>query len=275
MGKMDGILLCTDLDGTLLGRDGRVSPENLCAIEYFKKEGGFFTFITGRVPVIAREFYEAAHPNLPVGALNGASLYDYAAETTLWSCPLPPEALVMLGDAAERFPEVAFQMVAFERVHICRENAWMAGYRKSKGVTTPTEDYRTVTDPLGKIMFVEMEEDRMAALIDYLTHHPLADRVRLVRSERALFEVLPRGISKATALENLCRMFSLDPQKTVAVGDYDNDIEMLGAARLGIAVANASPAARAAADLVTVANTEHAIARIIEALDAGEYSTLI
>ena len=39
MGKMDGILLCTDLDGTLLGRDGRVSPENLRAIEYFKKEG--------------------------------------------------------------------------------------------------------------------------------------------------------------------------------------------------------------------------------------------
>ena len=271
MGKMDGILLCTDLDGTLLGRDGRVSPENLRAIEYFKKEGGFFTFITGRVPVIARDFYDWAHPNLPIGALNGASIYDFAAEKTLWSCPLPPEALEMVADVAERFCEVAFQMVAFERVHICRESPWMAGYRKRMGVDTPTEDYRTVTEPLGKIMFVEEDEGRMAALIDFLTHHPKAAHVRLVRSERALFEIVPRGISKATSLHNLCRMFSLDPKRTVAVGDYDNDVEMLKEAALGIAVANASPAAKAAADTETVPHTEHAIARIIEALDKGEY----
>ena len=271
MGKMDGILLCTDLDGTLLGKDGRVSPENLRAIELFKKEGGFFTFITGRVPCIARNFYEEAHPNLPIGALNGASIYDYAEEKTLWSCPLPPEAITLLGETAEKVPTLAFQMVAFERVHICRENAWMAGYRKSKNVTTPTEDYRTVTDPLGKIMFVEEDEERMAALIDFLTAHPLAQHVRLVRSERALFEVLPRGITKATALHNLCRMFSLDPARTVAVGDYDNDIEMLKEAGLGIAVANASPAAKAAADTVTVAHTEHAIARIVEGLFSKDY----
>lgn len=48
MGKFDGILLCTDLDDTLLTTDKRVSDENSKAIEYFKSEGGLFTFATGR-----------------------------------------------------------------------------------------------------------------------------------------------------------------------------------------------------------------------------------
>ena len=50
MKKFDGILICTDLDGTLLNGDSAVSKENLDAIEYFKAEGGIFTFITGRMP---------------------------------------------------------------------------------------------------------------------------------------------------------------------------------------------------------------------------------
>ena len=50
MGKFDGILICTDLDGTLYRNDKTVSKENREAIEYFKNEGGYFTFITGRMP---------------------------------------------------------------------------------------------------------------------------------------------------------------------------------------------------------------------------------
>ena len=42
MGKFDGILLCTDLDDTLLTDDKRVSEENKRAIEYFQSEGGLF-----------------------------------------------------------------------------------------------------------------------------------------------------------------------------------------------------------------------------------------
>ena len=50
MKKFEGILLCTDLDGTLYRNDKSISPENRKAIEYFKREGGCFTFITGRMP---------------------------------------------------------------------------------------------------------------------------------------------------------------------------------------------------------------------------------
>ena len=59
-------------------------------------------------------------------------------------------------------------------------------------------------------------------------------------------------------------------EKTIAIGDYNNDVSMIRAAHLGVAVANAVPEAKAAADLITVSNDESAIARIIYALDRGE-----
>ena len=55
MGKFDGMLICTDLDGTLLEKNRSISEENHNAIEYFKSEGGIFTFITGRMPCIAKD----------------------------------------------------------------------------------------------------------------------------------------------------------------------------------------------------------------------------
>ena len=77
MKKFDGILLCTDLDGTLLRNDKSISQENLDAIEYFKSEGGYFTFITGRMPCFSEEIYQVVRPNAPIGCINGGGVYDY------------------------------------------------------------------------------------------------------------------------------------------------------------------------------------------------------
>ncbi len=63
---MTEYFLCTDLDDTLLTTDKRVSDENSKAIEYFKSEGGLFTFATGRVPQGAKLMLNYVHPNAPM-----------------------------------------------------------------------------------------------------------------------------------------------------------------------------------------------------------------
>ena len=77
MGKFDGILICSALDGTLLRNDKTISEENREAIEYFKREGGYFTFITGRMYFTARPLYEMVKPNAPIGCINGGGVYDH------------------------------------------------------------------------------------------------------------------------------------------------------------------------------------------------------
>ena len=67
----------------------------------------------------------------------------------------------------------------------------------------------------------------------------------------------------------LAELLGVDMRRTIALGDYNNDIGMLRAAGVGIAVANACPEAKAAADRVTVSNEESAIARVISDIEQG------
>ena len=75
MGKFDGILICTDLDGTLLRKDKSVSDENKKAIEYFKREGGYFTIVTGRMPYYVTNILEMVKPNIAFGCANCGRLF--------------------------------------------------------------------------------------------------------------------------------------------------------------------------------------------------------
>ena len=72
------------------------------------------------------------------------------------------------------------------------------------------------------------------------------------------------------SINEIAEYLNVDINKTVAIGDFDNDVEMLKVARLGIAVSNASEKVLAVADDVTVSNEEHAIAQIIADIESGK-----
>ena len=69
-------------------------------------------------------------------------------------------------------------------------------------------------------------------------------------------EISAAGVTKAFALERLCRRLGIDAAEVVAVGDMPNDLAMLAWAGTGVAVANATPEVLEAADEVTAANAE-------------------
>ena len=145
----------------------------------------------------------------------------------------------------------------------------MERFRSVTGVPNLTCGLDEVTDPIAKILFGDEREEALQYLKELLDAHPRAREFDFIRSEKTLYEILPRGIGKGTAIEKLVELLHIDPRKTVAVGDYNNDISMLRTAKLGIAVANACPEAKAAADHITVSNEEHAIAKIVEDLACG------
>ncbi len=272
MGKFDGILLCTDLDGTLYRNDKTVSKENREAIEYFKREGGFFTFITGRLPYYAQDAYRAAQPNVPFGCVNGGGVYDGETGKYIWTADMPDGVMELVACIDERLPEVGIQVCAFDKTYFSKENETMKIFRRITGLPNRACAYRDVVDPIAKIIFGTEHEDEILAIERTLKSHPLADKFDFIRSERTLFEILPKGTHKGVALAKLTEHLHVDPSKTVAVGDYDNDVGMLQTAGLGVAVANASAAALAAADTVTVSNEEHAIAQVISDLESGKYT---
>lgn len=275
MDKFKGILICTDLDGTLLKNNKTVSRENLEAIEYFKSEGGFFTFITGRMPFFVGGIYNEVKPNVPFGCINGGGLFDGAAQKYLWTAKIDERVGELIFAVDKTFCNVGIQVNTFFKTHYCKDCSAMKNFRKIVGVKDEFCDfdssYDTIKDPIAKIIFASDYEDELLGVANLLKSHPLADNFILVRSEKTLFEILPKGAGKGTAFKKLAEYLNIEPQKGFAVGDYDNDISMIKAAGVGIAVSNASEGALAAADFVTVSNEENAIAKIICEIEGNTF----
>ena len=264
MGIFDGIILASDLDGTLLGSSGEISRENLDAIEFFKREGGLFAIVTGRMPYYASDIYHRARSNAPLCCMNGGAIYDIAQGKYLWQSELDTSVKELLRFVDANFARVGFCINTYDKVYFGKENTVMQFFRDITGLPDLPCDYETFGEPMAKVVFGVETEEEMEAISCALRSHPLADRFKLVRSERYLFEVLPGGISKGVGLTKLAECLGIDMSKTVAVGDYNNDIELIESAGVGIAVANACDELKAVADMITVSNDEHAIAKIIE-----------
>ena len=271
MGKFDGILICTDLDGTLLRKDKSISKENKEAIEYFKREGGYFTFITGRMPFYAMDMYNSIQPNAPFGCINGGGLYEPSINDYIWTSTMGEGVAELIREVDEKLPDVGIQVNTFYKTYFCKENETMRLFRLGTKLPNLVLGYDEVTEPISKIIFGSPGGKDIPDMERILRAHPLADKFDFVRSELTLFEILPKGIGKGVAITKLAEHLGLDMNKTIAVGDYNNDISMFRAAKAGIAVSNACQDALDAADFVTVSNEEHAVARVIYDVESGKY----
>lgn len=271
MKKFKGMLLCTDLDGTLYSDDKTVSKENLDAIEYFKSEGGLFTFITGRVPKTSKSICDSIAPNAPYGCMNGGGIFDPVEGKYLWKAFLPDEMLELVRNVDRCLPDMGIQLNTESEIYFNKESTAMERFRAITGVPKLSCSYEDVSAPVLKVVFAHESNELIEELIKLLDAHPLSHKFDFIRSERTLYELLPKGISKGDALCRLAELLNVEMRKTVAVGDYFNDVSMIERAGLGFAVENAVEEVKAAADHVTVSNNEHALAAIIDGLDRGLY----
>lgn len=270
MKKFEGILLCSDLDGTLLRNDKTISKENIDAIEYFKSEGGKFTFVTGRMPFFVTEICETVNPNVPFGCINGGGLYDYEKEEYVWKQVMSDEVIPLVEYIDKNLPQMGIQVNTFEKTYFCKENSAMEIFRRVTNAPNYTCDYTKVKEPISKIIFASEDEKDIIKIKEMLASHPLAEKFNFIQSEKILYEILPKGIGKGTAISKLVQLYDIDINKTIAVGDFYNDISMFNAVKTAVAVFNACDEVKENADYITVSNEQHAIFQIIDDLEKGK-----
>ena len=266
MGKFDGILLVTDLDGTLLRDDKSISEENKKAIAYFESEGGLFSFVTGRPPIAMSPVLEQLSPNVPFGCMNGGGVYDHRKRCFVERTLISRDVFSLVEYAERKFPTAGFEFVTFETSYLYRSNEVTEELRRFERLPDNYVDSFDVPGTLCKILIADRSE-RMADIMKAMDEHPDKDRYTMLRTAEEYYEIMPKGCHKGKALLALAKHLGIDVSKTIAVGDNSNDALMLRTAGLGIAVANASADAKEAADVVlSVSNEEHAIANIISSL---------
>lgn len=262
MGKYSGYMLCTDLDGTFTepprdeSEEVYISKENCEAVEEFKAGGGIFTFSTGRRPWYIREkIFPFVTPNAPMITVNGASIYDWEKDKILKSVFLPGAVL----DA----PLLAFENFrnSLEEVFIIAETE---EFNLQFSEENFEEKYRSVIalhEDWYKFVFRGVNEKETLNFQKFLKSR-YSDICTLPRSWETGQEILNLTATKGERVLELKRMHP-NVHTLICVGDHENDISMIKVADKGYAVSNAIPSVLKAADFVTVANTEAAIAKII------------
>ena len=246
----NGFLILTDIDGTLTPRAGEVTPENTDASEYFKKNGGLFTFATGRMPEYLSRFPFRA--NAPIVTTNGTLMCDCDGNT-LWKKTMSTE------DCTEVIRHIIAHHTGIQTVQRCFEGP--EGMKIE--FLPPVESLSTFADgcPTYKTVFIcETEPDALRLMAD-LTER-FGHRFAFDRSWPVGLEMHHKDSGKGECVKILRQMFP-HVHTVITAGDYENDLTMLREADIGCAVANAIPSVKEAADRVIVHCHEHAIAHII------------
>lgn len=264
-------LLATDLDGTLVRDDGSVSQASRDAIAAAADAGFQVVFVTGRPTRWLWQVADAVGYSGIVVAANGAITYDLATEKVLEQQELPRELIERTTALLrEEFPEIYFGIDSGD------EFAHEPGYAHDWQVIPVRSRDGTVLPPpwVGDL---ESISDRRCIKLLARVHHGdpdvflarastlLGDDVQVTHSaQSALLEISAAGVTKAAGLKSYSEGLGIARDEVAAVGDMPNDIPMLRWAGQSYAVANAHPAAKAAAGTVLAeSNDDDAVAVLL------------
>lgn len=266
MGKFDNILICTDLDGTLLSSDKSVSDENKKAIEYFMAEGGYFTFATGRSRVGIDAVLSQICPNAPIVIFNGAAVYDYKSDKIIWETFLDENAEKVVSMIENKLPFSGIEVCSAEGVYVTRGNKILSEQLAFEKIPEEYRHFSQVKRPWRKAIFIQ-EEDKLPAVRGVIAESEYAKNYNFVQSDPCYYEILPPDASKGNGLLKVAELLGVPRTRTVGVGDNENDLSMITEAGVGVAVANAFPALLSAADFISTDNNTHAISTVIHGIE--------
>lgn len=253
--EMNYRLVITDLDGTLTahGTGGRLSERTKEMIRCLARHGVSFGLASGR-PLDELMPYTAAwglekEVDVLVG-LNGSELWDGHTNRKRQYYMMKREWLKEVIEKLEPFDLNPY--IYFHGTFLCKrsdEGVRYSSGRANKPVVIAKDISELYAEENAKIMF-RVREEQMAQVERFMEEDP-SPYYRGFKTQKTLFEVSNRQVSKAYAISQYCEEAGFSPEQVIAFGDTSNDNEMLAGCGLGVCVANASEDTKAIADEVT------------------------
>lgn len=271
-------LIAMDLDGTLLRQDHiTLSPKNREALTRAADEGIEVVVATGRsIAAIAPQVLEL--PFLRYFITCNGSLTTDREGNVLRAAPLPVDVTLEILAHLTEMGGFAIQLYADQKMYISRAHWEMrdvfhlpvfhlkALFSDGESIVESlAEQAKRPGSHLEKINLPCLTPEQKADIKAWLAER-YGDRVRAVSTMPCNLELTDREGSKGAALAALCRTLQVPMAQAVAFGDADNDIGMLEAAGIGVAMGNADAAVQQAADRVTLTNEEDGVAHALRQL---------
>jgi Cof subfamily protein (haloacid dehalogenase superfamily) len=267
--KINYGLIISDFDGTLVNHDGTITTENKQTITAYCENGGKFAISTGRLPGgILRRAQELGLQGA-ISCCQGSIILDIQSQEVLYSDSIPNDVSIQI---CEKLESMGLHVHAYDLwEYFCnKDDDALKLYER----LTQTKANLITDKPLSQLIketglrsykFLAMVDPKdSAALIEELLKETF-EGCCVTKSGDYLVEVINAKNSKGTAAAFLSAYYNVPIEKTVCIGDQWNDIPMIKAAGLGVAVKNADDKLKAQADVVIdYTNEESAVAKVIQ-----------
>ena len=270
-------LVALDLDGTLFDNNSRISPRNLETIKKSSDRGIHVVISTGR-PFGGLPFEQLQGTDIRYAiTANGSAIYEISTGKCLYEEAMDEELI---------FPILDFLLK--KDIHM---DAFIGG--KGYSPIQCVEAGQKLTVPASIKHYIINTRTRVENLQQFIHDNQLKvqkmtlnffpDENGVLRDRKCVQEFLESnpaitcvcggynnleftraGVSKGTALHRLAALLDVNPTATMAIGDSENDLAILEAAGIGVAMANASSIVQERADYITASNTEDGVAAAIE-----------
>ncbi|MGB5322065.1 Cof-type HAD-IIB family hydrolase [Lutimonas sp.] len=260
-------LICSDIDGTLLNKDRELSTKTIAAIKDIAHMP--FILISSRMPQSMEHLQEELDiSHLPLICYNGGLIVD--GEEVVQSTEINLDTTKALVDFCSD-TEIHSSLYHGREWYVPGMDFW-ANRESSNTKVKPVvqdleitlENWKSEGKGAHKIMCMG-EPAELDALVDFIENN-YHDQIIGYRSKPTYLEISPKSISKKTSLETLLNLQypELGLHNVMAFGDNYNDVDMLNAVGVGVAVENAIVEAKDAADHRTACNIEDGVALFLE-----------
>jgi len=260
--------LVLDIDGTIVNKEGIISAADLSAIALARESGMTVTLCTGRSTGASLSILNELKLSGAHIFFDGTLAYDPQKDIEIYSLPLPLELVKEIIDYAlkEGLPLDLFSRTEY----FALKEDWRTELRRSFfKVNCIITDYRTIwKDEVivkGGMAVRTTEEIELAKRFITRFNERLAFTWTTTPAlpEMQFINIIDKNASKGRALKALCKHMAVPMEQVCAIGDGENDISLLSAAGLGIAMQNSPAELRAVADKITEDVANNGVAKAI------------
>lgn len=259
-------LVTIDLDGTLFDKKKNISLENKLAIKEARANGCKIVIATGRpisgvLPVL--EELEMNSNDDYVIIYNGSKVFNIGTKEIIFSSTINGKTVKELYKESLKLGVNIHAFRKNEELITPKHNPYTDVEATINHIKDNLYDFNNINDDdeFLKAMMVDSDENitRIIPLVD----KKFTDNLSMVRSSKIFLEFLNKNTHKGHALEALAKYLNIDMKDTMAIGDAGNDLPMILASGLGVAMENSFPEILNQADVVTLDNEHSGVAHAI------------
>ena len=261
-------LIASDLDGTIVRRDGSISKRTIEAFTRARNEGVQIVFVTGRPTRWLQPIRDAFGSLGSVICSNGAVVYDFETDKILESHTIPADDVMQTREIIlEVEPQSTFAAETLLQLHL-EETFPEPGDMRHLLEFRPAPLDALQLGEEGVVKFLAKSRLLTPENLHELVEPKVQQYVSVTHSafNMTLLEMAHPSVNKAAALARHAELLGIPSSEVVAFGDMPNDIQMLGWAGRGYAMAGGHPTAIAACEYEADTVENDGVARVIEDL---------